>query len=159
MVPARGRVKRLCLFGGFWDSKKAPKRHQKGIILLVYCLVFSTLSYFKKVYSFLVFSTLVFLVFLVSSAIVSRVPELGRFLVLQYSSSQFFISLISFFSTLVSQFLVLPVPSFLVLQFLVLLVLQLAFQYSSFLVFSTTGSQFLVLQFPSFQYYQFLVFQ
>ena len=78
LVPFRGISKRL---GGFWDSKKAPKRHQKGIILLVYCLVFSTLSYFKKVYSFLVFSTLVFLVFLVSSAIVSRVPELGRFLV------------------------------------------------------------------------------
>ena len=77
----RAISKRLCLFGGFWDSKKAPKRHQKGIILLVYCLVFSTLSYFKKVYSFLVFSTLVFLVFLVSSAIVSRVPELRRFLV------------------------------------------------------------------------------
>ena len=67
------------------------KRHQKGIILLVYCLVFSTLSYFKKVYSFLVFSTLVFLVFLVSSAIVSRVPELRRFLVFYYLVPSFFV--------------------------------------------------------------------
>ncbi len=83
----RAISKRLCLFGGFWDSKKAPKRHQKGIILLVYCLVFSTLSYFKKVYSFLVFSTLVFLVFPVSSAIVSRVPELRRFLVFSTTGS------------------------------------------------------------------------
>ena len=59
----------------------------------------------------------------------------------------FFSTLVSFFSTLVSQFLVLPVPSFLVLQFLVVLVLQLVFQYPSFLVFSTSFLVFSTLVF------------
>ena len=68
-------------FWGFLGLEKVTKKSPKSHYLLVYLLVFSTLSYSKKVYSFLVFSTLVFLVFLVSSAIVSRVPELGRFLV------------------------------------------------------------------------------